>query len=127
MNPEGVESFRRERERLNDLVLKHADLNVKRFYNLDAAVYRTGALPAKTKELLGLAASLVLRCDDCVLYHLIRCREEQVTDAELGETVAVALVAGGSITIPHIRRLWDAWETLVSTAPEPEIRPDAGP
>ena len=114
-----VESFRRERERLNALVLEHADLSVKRFYNLDGAAYRPGALPAKTKELLGLAASLVLRCDDCVLHHMIRCHEEGASEAELKETVAIGLVVGGSITIPHVRRLWEAWETLAATPRRP--------
>ena len=127
MSRERVETFRCERARQNELVLEHADLNVRRFYGLDDAVYRPGALPAKTKELLGLATSLVLRCDDCVLYHLIRCREEDVSEAELGETVAVALVVGGSITIPHVRRLWDAWVALAAEPPQPEIRPDSGP
>jgi len=107
-----VEHFQKERERLNEVVMRHASLKIKRFYALDSEAYRTGALPAKTKEMMGLVASLVLRCDDCILYHLIRCREEGVTEQELEELVNVGLVVGGSITIPHIRRLYDAWEEM---------------
>lgn len=104
--------FRKERERLNELVLEKAGLTTKRFFNLDTQAYQAAALPVKTKELLGLAASLVLRCDDCILYHMIRCREEGVTAQEIEETVAIGLIVGGSITIPHIRRLWEAWEEM---------------
>lgn len=107
-----VARFREERERLNKLVLDQAGLTTKRFFNLDTQAYKDGALPVRTKELLGLVASLVLRCDDCILYHTIRCREEGVTREELEETAAIGLIVGGSITIPHIRRLWDAWDKL---------------
>ena len=102
-----LESFRRERERLNARVLETATLETKRFFALDGQCYRDGALPAKTKELLGLVASLVLRCDDCVAYHVIRCAEEGASDAELQESFGVALVVGGSIVIPHLRRAVD--------------------
>jgi len=104
------EDFRAERERLNQVVMKYAGLNIKRFYSLDEQVYRAGALPARVKELLGLVASLVLRCDDCVRYHILRCHEEGLSDAELEEALAVALVVGGSITIPHLRRALAAWD-----------------
>ncbi len=107
-----VTQFREERERLNKLVLDQGGLTTKRFFNLDTQAYKKGALPVRTKELLGLVASLVLRCDDCILYHTIRCREEGVTREELEETIAIGLIVGGSITIPHIRRLWDAWDRL---------------
>jgi AhpD family alkylhydroperoxidase len=107
-----VEEFQEERERLNKIVMRHASLKIKRFYALDSEAYRKGALPAKAKEMVGLVASLVLRCDDCILYHLIRCREEGITEKELEELVNVGLVVGGSITIPHIRRLFDAWEEM---------------
>jgi AhpD family alkylhydroperoxidase len=107
-----VATFKLQRERLNELVLKRAGTTTKRFFNLDTQAYRDGALSARTKELLGLTASLVLRCDDCVLYHLIRCREEGIATAEIEEAVSIGLIVGGSITIPHIRRLWDAWEGL---------------
>lgn len=107
-----VEKFRRERERLNSIVLRRGKENIKKFFTLDAAVYKEGALSAKTKELLGLTASLVLRCDDCILYHLIRCYEEKVTDQEVEEAFSVALVVGGSIVIPHLRRAFGSWEEL---------------
>lgn len=114
--PEGIiESFRKERERLNELVMKYAGLSMKRFYNLDSRVYHEGALPRKIKELLGLVASLVLRCDDCVKYHVIRCYEEGVSSEELEEALAIALVVGGSITIPHLRRAFEVWDELQST------------
>jgi AhpD family alkylhydroperoxidase len=107
-----VGEFQRERERLNKIVMKHASLKIKRFFALDSGAYRKSVLPAKTKEMMGLVASLVLRCDDCILYHLIRCKEEGITEKELEELVNVGLVVGGSITIPHIRRLYDAWEEI---------------
>lgn len=107
-----AEQFRKERERLNELVLEKGSLQTKRFFALDTRVYESGALPAKTKELMGLVGSLVLRCDDCILYHLIRCREEGVTEDEFTEALDVGLVIGGSITIPHLRRARDAWAEL---------------
>ncbi|MBC7252143.1 MAG: carboxymuconolactone decarboxylase family protein [Anaerolineae bacterium] len=107
-----IEKFKEERERLNRIVMQYGDLEIKRFYSLDSQVYREGALPRKTKELLGLVASLVLRCDDCIKYHIIRCHEEGVTSAELEEALAIGLVVGGSITIPHLRRAFEAWDEL---------------
>jgi AhpD family alkylhydroperoxidase len=104
--------FQEERERLNEIVMRHAGLNMKRFHNLDAQAYHDGALPARTKELLGLVASFVLRCDDCIKYHLLRCRDEGVTSEELEEALTVGLVVGGSITIPHLRRAFEFWENL---------------
>jgi AhpD family alkylhydroperoxidase len=112
-----VEEFQEERERLNRVVMRYAGLSIKRFYNLDSQVYRDGALPSRTKELLGLVASLVLRCDDCVKYHLVRCREEEVTSEELEEALAVGLVVGGSITIPHLRRAFESWDQLTGEEP----------
>jgi len=107
-----VEQFRQERERLNELVMKYADLTIKRFYGLDSQAYREGALPARTKEMLGLVASLVLRCDDCIKYHIIRCAEEGVSNDEMVELLGIGLVVGGSITIPHLRRALQAWDEL---------------
>jgi AhpD family alkylhydroperoxidase len=107
-----VEKFRREREALNEKILTRDNINVKRFFGIDSAVYREGAMDTKTKELLGLAASTVLRCDDCISYHLIRCREEGISDSEMDETMAIALVVGGSITIPHLRRAYKFWDEL---------------
>ena len=111
-----VDEFRAEREELNRLVLARAGKEMKRFFNVDAGVYRDGALPAKVKELLGLVSSLALRCDDCVAYHLTRCRQEGVTDGELEEALAVGLVVGGSVTMPHLRRAFRMWEELKSDA-----------
>jgi AhpD family alkylhydroperoxidase len=112
MQHRSVKDFQREREELNQLVLESASLEVKRFFSLDSQTYRDGALPARTKEMLGLVASLVLRCDDCILYHLGRCRDEGVTNEELNEALGVGLVIGGSITIPHLRRAIRAWQEL---------------
>jgi AhpD family alkylhydroperoxidase len=112
MKGKKIEKFKEERERLNEIVMKYAGTNIKRFYSIDSQVYRKGALPAKTKELLGLVASLVLRCDDCVKYHIIRCRDEGVKDDELDEAITIALVVGGSITIPHLRRAFESWDEL---------------
>jgi AhpD family alkylhydroperoxidase len=112
MSGESLSEFQEERERLNDVVMGYAGLNMKRFYNLDSQVYGDGALPARTKELLGLVASLVLRCDDCVKYHLIRCKEEGLSSEELEEALAIGMVVGGSITIPHLRRAFEAWSQI---------------
>lgn len=109
---DGVEKFRKEREKLNELVLARENINIKRFFGLDSAVYRSGALDGKTKELLGLVASLVLRCDDCITYHLIKAKETGVTDEEFDEVISIGLVVGGSITIPHVRRAGQLWEEL---------------
>jgi AhpD family alkylhydroperoxidase len=101
---ERLEEFRQFREKMNERILESGNLEIKRFFALDSRAYETGALPVKTKELLGLVASLVLRCDDCVTYHIVRCREEGTTGPEFFEAFNVALVVGGSITIPHLRR-----------------------
>jgi AhpD family alkylhydroperoxidase len=102
--PDSLEAFRHFREKMNAAILAADNLTVKRFFALDERAYEDGALPARTKELLGLVASLVLRCDDCITYHLVRCREEGVSDPELYDAFSVALVVGGSIVIPHLRR-----------------------
>jgi AhpD family alkylhydroperoxidase len=107
-----VEEWQAQREALNEKVLSIAGLEIKRFFSLDGQCYREGALPAKTKELLGLVASLVLRCDDCILYHVIRCKEEGLSTEEFQEACAVGLVVGGSIVIPHLRRAAARWEEL---------------
>ncbi|MCX6834372.1 MAG: carboxymuconolactone decarboxylase family protein [candidate division Zixibacteria bacterium] len=107
-----IEDFKKEREQLNEIILAREDINIKRFFGIDDAVYRDGALPTKTKELLGLVASLVLRCDDCITYHVIKARENQVSDAEFEEVMSIGLVVGGSITIPHIRRAYRTWKEL---------------
>jgi AhpD family alkylhydroperoxidase len=107
-----IKKFQKERDRLNEIVMKYAGTNTKRFYSIDSQVYKAGALSAKTKELLGLVASLVLRCDDCVSYHIIQCHNEGVKDDELDEALTIALVVGGSITIPHLRRAFEAWDEM---------------
>lgn len=107
-----IKKFQKEREKLNRLVMEYAGQGTKRFYSLDAQAYREGTLPPKIKELLGLVASFVLRCDDCVKYHIIRCSEEGVNDAELEEALFIGLLVGGSITIPHHRRAIQAWNAL---------------
>lgn len=99
-----LEAFRHFREKMNAAILEAGNVNINRFFALDTRTYENGALPAKTKELLGLVASMVLRCDDCITYHLVRCREESTSDPELYEAFSVALVVGGSIVIPHLRR-----------------------
>ncbi|MBD3403846.1 carboxymuconolactone decarboxylase family protein [candidate division GN15 bacterium] len=109
-----VQQFKEERQRLNDIILKRDNLDIKRFFALDSAVYRDGALDAGTKEMLGLVASLVLRCDDCISYHVIEAAGAGVTDDEFSEIMSIGLVVGGSITIPHIRRAYQLWEELTS-------------
>lgn len=96
--------FEAYRSRMNRRILEEKDhLGLKRFFNLDAGAYRPGALDTRTKELLGLVASLVLRCNDCVDYHLLRCIEAGYTDAEIDDALNVGLIIGGSIVIPHLR------------------------
>ena len=104
--------FRAFRERMNERILTAGNLEIKRFFALDTRCYEAGALDVKTKELLGLVASMVLRCDDCVTYHIIRCKEEGVTGAEFFETFNVGLIVGGSIVIPHLRRAVDMLDRL---------------
>ena len=109
-----LEEFRRFRERMNAEILGENNLVINRFFALDGRTYEAGALDVKTKELLGLVASLVLRCDDCVTYHLVRCREEGVTRAEAFEAMSVGLIVGGSIVIPHMRRAVARWSEVES-------------
>jgi AhpD family alkylhydroperoxidase len=108
--------FREFRERMNKEILDEGNLVINRFFALDTRTYEAGALDVKTKELLGLVASLVLRCDDCVTYHLTRCAEERVTRSEIFESLSVGLVVGGSIVIPHLRRAVDRWTALEDLA-----------
>ncbi len=98
-----AEDFVQRRERGNEALLRQANLPLKRFLALDDDVYAEGHLSARTKELLGLVASLVLRCDDCISYHLLQARRHGVGTEELVEAMAVAVVVGGSIVIPHLR------------------------
>ena len=112
--PGSLEEFRRFRERMNAEILGENNLVVNRFFALDGRACEAGALDVKTKELLGLVASLVLRCDDCITYHVIRCREEGVTRAEAFEALSIGLVVGGSIVIPHMRRAVARWSEVES-------------
>jgi AhpD family alkylhydroperoxidase len=105
-----LEEFKRYRERMNARILSANNLGIKRFFALDSRAYEKGALNVKTKELLGLVASTVLRCNDCITYHVIRCVQEGISDQEFFEALNIALVIGGSITIPHIRRAVDIFD-----------------
>jgi AhpD family alkylhydroperoxidase len=107
-----VEEFNAYRSRMNERILDQDNLVLKRLFNLDTNTYADGALPVKTKELLGLVASMVLRCDDCVRYHLGKCYEAGVTRDELFEVFAVANIVGGTIVIPHTRRAVEYWDEL---------------
>lgn len=107
-----LEEFREFREKMNERILESGHRGIKRFFALDTRAYEDGALPAKTKELLGLTASMVLRCDDCITYHVVRCKEEGVTRAEYLDAFNIALVVGGSIVIPHLRRAVERLDEL---------------
>jgi AhpD family alkylhydroperoxidase len=107
-----LDKFRTNRKRLNDRIMEIDHLGIKRFFNLDTAAYRDAALDAKTKELLGLVASAVLRCNDCIDYHLTRCVETGWTNEELYDALNVALVVGGSIVIPHLRHAVETIDEL---------------
>lgn len=107
-----VQSFSDFRQRMNDRILAENNQVVRRFFALDTQTYRPGALDGKTKELLGLVASMVLRCDDCISYHVDQCRQAGASRDELFETFSVALVVGGSIVIPHLRRAVDFLDQL---------------
>ncbi len=98
-----LDEFEAYRTRMNKRISEIDHLGIKRFFNLDTAAYKDGALDAKTKELLGLVASMVLRCNDCIDYHILQCADAGWTDEELYEAFNVALIVGGSIVIPHLR------------------------
>ncbi|HEX7120208.1 MAG TPA: carboxymuconolactone decarboxylase family protein [Longimicrobiales bacterium] len=115
-----LDEFRAFRERMNERLLSTDNLEIRRFFALDSRAYEDGALPARTKELLGLVASLVLRCDDCITYHLVRCAEEGVTDDEFLETFSIGLIVGGSIVIPHLRRAIARLDEIRTESPSPE-------
>ncbi|MBL7978561.1 MAG: carboxymuconolactone decarboxylase family protein [Bacteroidetes Order II. Incertae sedis bacterium] len=108
-----IEQFRLYRDRMNKRILEQGShLGIKRVYNLDTNAYRDGALPSQTKELLGLVASMVLRCNDCIDYHLIQCVETGFTNEELEDAMNVALVVGGTIVIPHLRHAYETIDLL---------------
>ena len=109
-----VEDFNSYRSKMNDVILDQDNQVIKRFFSLDGQAYKSGALSVKTKELLGLVASMVLRCDDCIKYHLGKCHDQNVSTEEIYELFAIANIVGGSICIPHTRRAAEYWEELVS-------------
>lgn len=113
-----IEEFRNYRKKMNEKILSTDNLPMKRLYSLDTLTYQDGALDTKTKELLGLVSSMVLRCDDCVKYHLEKCYELGVKSAEIMDVFAVANVVGGTIVIPHTRRALEYWEELLEASPE---------
>ena len=111
-----IEEFNEYRQEMNKRILNSDHLGIKRFFALDHLAYQSGALDTKTKELLGLVASLVLRCDDCITYHVLQCAEQGVTRDEFLETFNVGLVVGGSIVIPHMRRAFERMEEALESA-----------
>ena len=110
--PDLVKEFNDYRTRMNDVILGKDNLVIKRLWNLDTNTYTAGALDEKTKEMLGLVASMVLRCDDCIKYHLGKCNELGITTEQVYEVFAVANIVGGTIVIPHTRRAAEYWEAL---------------
>ena len=106
------DQFHQYRSRMNDRILSHPNKTLKRFFSLDGAAYEEGALPVKTKEMLGLVASLVLRCDDCIAYHVEKCASNGMTEDEFFEILAIGNLVGGSICIPHARRAVEFWDDL---------------
>lgn len=110
--PNQVEEFNAYRAKMNEKILAQDNLVLKRLFNLDTNTYDEGALSTQTKEMLGLVASMVLRCDDCIKYHLGKCKEQGVTTAQIYEIFAVANIVGGTIVIPHTRRAAEYWEEL---------------
>lgn len=112
-----LEDFQKARAELNEEILGCGHLGIKRFFALDHQAYESGALPEKTKELLGLVASMVLRCDDCITYHLVRCGEVGWTRNEVIDALNIALIVGGSITIPHVRRAFARMREIAELKP----------
>ena len=111
-----AEEFNDYRARMNEVILSKDNLVMKRLWNLDTNTYDDGALDRRTKEMLGLVASMVLRCDDCIKYHVGKCHELGVTTKELYEIFAVANIVGGTIVIPHTRRAAEYWEELIGNS-----------
>ena len=110
--PDLINEFNQYREKMNDVILSKNNLVMKRLWNLDTNTYEDGALDKKTKEMLGLVASMVLRCDDCIKYHLGKSHEMGATTEQIYEVFAVANIVGGTIVIPHTRRAAEYWEEL---------------
>lgn len=110
-----VKEFNAYRSKMNDVILGKDNLVLKRLFNLDTQTYSDGALNVKTKEMLGLVASMVLRCEDCIKYHLEKCHQQGCTTEEIYEIFAVANIVGGTIVIPHTRRGAEFWEELLKS------------
>ncbi|MCX6351141.1 MAG: carboxymuconolactone decarboxylase family protein [Bacteroidetes bacterium] len=109
-----IEEFNAYRTKMNERIFARENKVLNRLFNLDTNTYAEGALPTKTKEMLGLVASMVLRCDDCVKYHLEQCKNQGITDAEMMEIFSVATIVGGTIVIPHLRRALEFWDELMA-------------
>jgi AhpD family alkylhydroperoxidase len=110
--PNQIEEFNAYRSKMNEKLLTDNNKIIKRIFNLDTNAYAAGALDVKTKELLGLVASAVLRCDDCVKYHLESSYNEGASKEEVMETLSIATLVGGTIVVPHLRRAYEYWEEL---------------
>jgi AhpD family alkylhydroperoxidase len=107
-----VQEFNNYRSKMNEKIMASDSLIIKRIFNLDTNAYTEGHLDLKSKELIGLTCSLVLRCDDCVKYHLGKCKEVGLTTAEVQEAMGISTLIGGTIVIPHLRRAFEYWEEL---------------
>ena len=107
-----IKQFREGKAHLNKIVMKYSNKDIKKFLSLDSQIWQGNALSTKTKELLGLVASLVLRCDDCVTYHIIHCFKEGVNNDELADALSIGLLIGGSVTIPGLRKAFATWDEL---------------
>jgi AhpD family alkylhydroperoxidase len=107
-----IDSFNEYRQKMNERILSADNLVIKRLFNLDTNTYTEGALSSRVKEMIGLSASMVLRCDDCIKYHLQKCHELGVTKEEVFEVFAISNIVGGTIVIPHLRRAVEFWEEL---------------
>jgi len=112
MSNNRVQKFNDYRSEMNEKILSNDNKIIKRIFNLDTNAYKKGCLPVKTKELMGLVASAVLRCDDCIAYHLETCYKEGVSKEEVMETLSIATLIGGTIVIPHLRKAYEFWEVL---------------
>ncbi len=121
-----VKQFTEFRQRMNKRILDEPNQVVRRFFALDTQTYQAGALDVKTKELMGLTASMVLRCDDCISYHVAQCKDAGVTREEMFEAFSVGLVVGGSIVIPHLRRAVDFLDRLEQGEAEAPATHDHG-
>lgn len=109
-----IQEFNAYRSKMNELILSKKNKVISRLYNVDTNAYLEGALPVQTKEMLGLVASMVLRCDDCIKYHLLKCYENNLTTEQVYEVFAIANIVGGTIVIPHTRRAAEFWEEIAA-------------